>query len=187
MSIKYLEEIKTNLTFDLKDIQFNIEFNESRLNSNKVILQYLKKEIAYSDSLQFHFGNLIFTTRTLPNSSAYENLKSRGLEIVSNDSLRQQITKLYSFTYHNLIDFEKQDDNSFQYEILMPEVSKAIEIIKVWEVGKPIDRQNIFDNIPLKNALTTNILLRETMLSWYIGLKKGVQDCIKKIDAELEK
>jgi hypothetical protein len=146
---KYLTELKTNLTFDLKDIQFNIDFNESKLTSNEITLRYLNKEINYADSLQFHFGNLIFTTRTLPNNSTYENLKSRGLEIISNDSLRQQITKLYSYVYHNIIDFEKQDDNSFQYGIFMPEVSKAIEITKVWENGNVIDEQHIFDNCSL--------------------------------------
>jgi hypothetical protein len=184
---KYLTELKTNLTFDLKDIQFNIDFNESKLTSNEITLRYLNKEINYADSLQFHFGNLIFTTRTLPNNSTYENLKSRGLEIISNDSLRQQITKLYSYVYHNIIDFEKQDDNSFQYGIFMPEVSKAIEITKVWENGNVIDEQHIFDNIQLKNALVTNIKLRETMLSWYKNLKREVEKTIHQIEQELKK
>lgn len=76
---KYLAEIKNNLKSDLPDIQFNIDFNENRLKSNEIVLGYLNKEISYSDSLKFHFGNLIFTSRTLPNTSAYENLKSLGL------------------------------------------------------------------------------------------------------------
>ena len=61
--------------------------------------------------------------RTLPNTSVYENLKSRGLEILTNETLRQNITSLYSFSYHNLIDFEKQDDNIFQYGLFIPEVT----------------------------------------------------------------
>jgi len=78
----------------LKDIQFNINFNERKLKSNQIILRYLNKEINYSDLLKFHFRNLIFTTRKLPNNSAYENLKSKGLEIISNDSLRLQVKNL---------------------------------------------------------------------------------------------
>lgn len=154
---KYLLEIRNSLEFDLKDIQFNIDFNEGKLQSNKVILRYMKNEIDYSDTLKFHFGNLIFSTRTLPNTSAYDHLKSRGLEIISNDTLRQQITTLYSFRYHNIIDFEVQDDHPFQYEIFMPEVNQSIEIVEVWEEGVPIDEKRIRQNIRLKNALTTNI------------------------------
>jgi len=184
---KYLTEIRNSLKSDLPDINFNIDFNESRLKSNEIVLQYLNREIDYSDSLKFHFGNLIFTTRTLPNTSAYENLKSRGLEIITNDTLRQNITSLYSFSYHNVIDFEKQDDNSFQYGLFIPEVSKVLNIQSVWKSAEPIDGQKLLDNFQLKNAITTNIFLRKYMLTQYNGLKKSVENCINQINSELEK
>jgi len=183
---KYLIEIRNSLQFDLKDIQFNIGFNESRLRSNEIVLQYLNREIEYSDSLKFHFANMIFTTRTLPNQSAYENLKSRGLEIISNDSLRQNITTLYSFTFHNLIDFELKDDFSFQYGLFMPEVSKAFKIEAIWERAEPIDGQNLFENHQLKNVITTNIFLRKTMLGYYYSLKESVELTINLISQELD-
>jgi len=47
---KYLTEIKNSLESDLPDIQFNLDFNESRLKSNEIILQYMNREIIYSDS-----------------------------------------------------------------------------------------------------------------------------------------
>jgi hypothetical protein len=187
LETKYLKEIRNNLKSDLPDINFNIEFNESRLRSNEIVLQYLNREIDYSDSLKFHFGNLIFTTRTLPNISAYESLKSRGLEIITNDTLRQNITSLYSFLYHNVIDFEKQDDNSFQYGLFIPEVSKAFNIQTVWKSAVPIEEQKIPDNYQLKNAITTNILIRKYMLTQYYELKKSVGNCINQIDTELKK
>lgn len=109
---KYLSEMRGNLKFDLKDIKFNINFNEIRLRSNQIVLQYLNKEIPYSDTLEVHFSNLFLSTRTLPNNSTYETVKSRGLDIISNDSLRQQITTLYDFYFKNLIDFETQDDHN---------------------------------------------------------------------------
>lgn len=184
---KYLMEIGNNLKSDLPDINFNIDFNESRLKSNEIVLLYLNREIDYSDSLKFHFGNLIFSTRTLPNTSTYENLKSRGLEIITNDALRQMITTLYSFSYHNVIDFEKQDDHPFQYGVLFPEVMKAFNIHTVWKNAEPIDRQKLRDNYQLKNAITTNILIRKHILSYYTELKKSVENCINEISIELEK
>ncbi len=187
LETKYLTEIRNNLKSDLPDINFNIDFNESRLKSNEIILQYLNREIDYSDSLKFHFGNLIFTTRTLPNTSAYENLKSRGLEIITNDTLRLNITSLYSFLYHNVIDFEKQDDNSFQYGLFIPEVSKVLNMQSVWKSAEPIDGQILLDNYQLKNAITTNIFIRKYMLAQYYDLKKSVENCINQINTELKK
>ncbi|NOT73524.1 MAG: hypothetical protein HOP08_01260 [Cyclobacteriaceae bacterium] len=131
--VKYLTEIKNNLKFDLNDIQFNIDFNVKRLRSNLVVLQYLNKEIPYSDSIGFHLSNLPYSARTLPNNSTYETVKSKGLDIISNDSLRQRITTLYDFGYKNVIDFESKDDHQFQFGILLPEVIKSINVIAVWK------------------------------------------------------
>lgn len=118
--------MRDNLRFDLNDIQFNIDFNNERLRSNEIVLQYLNEEVPYSDTIGFHLSNVIYSTRTLPNNSTYATVKSRGIDIISNDSLRQQITTLYDFRYKNVIDFETQDDHKFQFEIFLPELVKAV-------------------------------------------------------------
>lgn len=187
LEIKYLTEIKSSLEFDLNDIEFNLDFNKDKLKSNEIILQYVREEITFADSLHKHFGNLIFTTRTLPNSSAFENLKSKGIEIITNDSIRQELTKLYSFYYFNARDFETQNDHHFQYETFMPTVTKVIEIIEVWENGKPIDQNSLINNFEFKNALVINIKLRDEMVKTYVQLKHKVENCLKLIDNELKK
>ncbi len=87
LEIKYLKELRSNLKFDFSDIDFNIEFNHSRFKSTKIVLTHLRNRQPYHDSLGFHFSNILFSTITLPNTSAYESLRSKGLEIISNDSL----------------------------------------------------------------------------------------------------
>jgi hypothetical protein len=111
LEVKYLKEMRANLLFDLKDIDFNIDFNESRRQSNEAVIYHLTNDLPYHDSLDFHMANLLFSTRSLPNMSAYESLKSKGLEIISSDSLRANITYVYSFSYPNAIDFEHADDH----------------------------------------------------------------------------
>jgi len=186
LEIKYLEEIRNNLKSDISDIDFNIAFNQKRLRANKVVLEFVNGELKNTDSLNFHLANLIFTTRTLVNSSAYENLKSRGLEIISDDSLRQTITTLYAFTFHNVIDFETQDDHKFQYESFIPEVSKALKIKTVWKDAELIDSKQLANNYQFKNTLLTNMMLREYMQTYYVDLKEQVEKCINSIELELK-
>lgn len=183
---KYLSEMRDNLVFDLKDIQFNIDYNEIRLRSNQIVLQYLNKEIPYSDTLEVHFSNLFLSTRTLPNNSTYETIKSRGLDIISNDSLRQQITTLYDFWFKNLIDFETKDDHNMQYHMLLPEIMKAIEINKVEVSAKPVNEQAILTNYQFKNSLTINIHIRKYMLESYYNVQHQVQQAIIQIDQFLD-
>ncbi len=194
LEIKYLTEIRNSLESDLPDIEFNIEFNRSKLNSHQVILQYIDGELGYSDSLSFHFSNLLFNTRTLVNTSAYENLKSRGLEIISNDSLRMSITRLYAFEFHNLVDFETKDDHVFQYSQFLPEITNALKINSlnpslgfVSGEAEPIDVTGIKNDISFKNTLLINLVLRQYMVDNYENLHEIVKDEIQEIEAELQK
>jgi hypothetical protein len=104
------------------------------------------------------------------------------LEIITNDSLRQNIISLYSFSFHNLVDFETQDDYPFQFELFLPEVSKALNIETVWENAEPIDQQELLDNYRFKNMTTMNIHIRKYILSLHRELKNRVENCINQID-----
>jgi hypothetical protein len=187
LEIKILNEIKSNLLLDLTDIKINIDFNRDKLRSNEIVLNYLNDDLIQFDSLSFHFGNILGSTRSIANSSAYENLKSRGLEIVTKDSLRIAITSIYEIEYHNVIDFEMQDDHKHQYEILWPEVMKAVNISEMWKSAIPVGKQNLKENYQFKNAIVTNVFIRKYMLSNYTDLEEQVTKVIKQIELELIK
>ncbi len=186
LETKYLGEIKSNLEQDIQDIQFNIQFNEDKLNSNEIVLSYLNSEIGYSDSLHFHFSNLLGSTRSIVNISGYQNLTSKGLEIIKTDSLRKRITEVYSTFYENIIDFEFQDDHRHQYDVLWPEVINSIEIESMWENARPINTVEILNNYKLKNAISTNIFFRKYVLGKYKNLHKHVTELIVQIENELK-
>lgn len=192
LEIKYLKEIAANLRSDSIDIAFNIEFNEVRLRSGQMVLKALNENGAYSDTLDQYFGNLIYTTRSVVNFSAYETLKSRGLEIITNDSLRKAITHLYSFSYHNAIDFEKQDDHAMQYEVVIPSVVNKIifhpreDVRMAMRSAEPRDFEALKKDDDFKNALMLNTELRGYMLDIYRGLAGSVASCRAHIKSELE-
>ncbi len=194
VEIGYLKEISKNLEKDAHDIQFNIEFNEIRLHSSQTVLDYLDSNEIYSDTMDTYFGGLLYTTRTLVDYSAFEALQSRGLEIISDDSLRQMISTLYSFQYHNTIDFEIQDDHALQYDVVMPAVLKKLSLRPATDTknggGQQLARPRNFETLKgdddFKNALVLNIELREYMLNNYRFLENKVAACQERILIELD-
>ena len=193
IQIKYLNEIANNLKADLEDVRFNIGFNETRLNASRIVLNSLNHNDTYSDSLDVYYGSLLYTTRSVVNYSAYETLKSKGLEIVTNDNLRKAITKLYSFYYQNVIDFEIQDDHAMQYQIVMPTVLSRIEVRKKdnnsitgEQLGKPINFETLKNDVEFKNAIVMNEDLRVYMLENYRQLEQNILECTALINDELE-
>ena len=193
LEIKYLKEIATNLESDSADIAFNIQFNEMRLRSAEMVLKGLSENETYSDTLNHYFGTLLYTTRSVVNFSAYETLKSRGLEIITNDSLRKMITHLYSFSYHNAIDFEKQDDHAMQYEVIIPAVVDKLifhpneDMRMAIRSAEPKDFEALKTNDEFKNVLMLNVELRAYILNMYRGLATSVAECRSRIQFELEK
>lgn len=194
VEVKYLKEIAQNLESDMRDIQFNIDFNETRYLASEIVLNYLESNEIYSDTLDIYFGSLLYTTRSVMDYSAFDALKSRGLEIISNDSLRQLISKLYSFHYHNVIDFESQDDHAFQYAIVMPTVLKRLKVrksedlnlVEAQQLARPIEFDALKQDDEFKNAIIMNKDLREYMLKNYRGLEKRVKICRNAIERELK-
>ena len=192
VEVKYLKEIAKNLESDMGDIQFNINFNETRNRAIEIVLNSLENDVAYSDTLDIYFGSLLYTTRSVVDYSAFDALKSQGLEIISKDSLRQLISKLYSYHYHNVIDFEIQDDHALQYEIVMPTVLSRLKIRKgegndiSQQLASPIDFDALKRDDEFKNSLVMNKDLREYMLINYRGLEKRVNICRVAIEKELK-
>jgi hypothetical protein len=192
VEIKYLKEIAQHLRMDSVDIQFNIQFNKVRLRAGEMVLKSLNEHDAYSDTMDQYFGNLHYTTRSVVNFSAYETLKSRGLEIISNDSLRMMITELYSFSYHNVIDFEKQDDHALQYAVVIPAVVRELVMHPnpsprvEFASASPLDFVGLKSDDAFKNAIVMNNDLRVYMLSNYRDLAEKVAECRERIRIELE-
>lgn len=96
---KSLKELHSALNSDLKDIKETLEGVDIDIYSVTRVQQFLRKEVPPFDSLRYFIPHTFAYTFHLANTSAYETLKSRGLDLISNDSLRLKIAELYDVTY----------------------------------------------------------------------------------------
>ena len=94
----------------LAELRSNLEENVTLLSSYTTLLSHISAELPYSDDLIPHFSNLDHWASPYLTSSAYETLKSRGLDIISDSSLRQQIVKLFEVRYVTLVnDYDRAE------------------------------------------------------------------------------
>lgn len=135
--IVYLTELKKGLETDLEG-EFIPAFKiyKRKLEAHSKLLAYYEnKETFPNDSLSKYFRiclrpewDFVF------NTAAFENIKSSGIDIISNDSIRSRISTLYSYSYPNI---REVNQNYIRYYDL--QVS-------------PI----IYDNINLRNNPSTS-------------------------------
>lgn len=182
---KIITEMKKNLQVDLSDVKWNIDRNQMFLQSNQNVLQHLQTRSPFVDSLETDFGNIMGNTQLVKNSSAYDNLKSLGFNLISNDSLRMSITNLYGARYNYISNFEKIDDR-FQWDNLYPAFRSNVELFKIWEKASPFAPAELVDNNNFKESLKMNIELRQFAIGVYESLERDILTTISLIDEELQ-
>ncbi|NND09354.1 MAG: hypothetical protein HKN87_23520 [Saprospiraceae bacterium] len=114
LEIEILEEIKNNIETDFVDHNQNM-FNLNQIvTSSEIILGHLNQDLPYHDSLEYHFSWLAMGANFDAVKSGYELMVSKGVNIISNDTIRQKISHLYSNRYTWLRDFlkDRQQQNS---------------------------------------------------------------------------
>jgi hypothetical protein len=93
--INTLESINESLKQDKIQLEGIIPSNDNVRNSIDFILNQFNEGLPYDNSLDYHFGNT--TSTWVPNfqTSTFEALKSEGVNLISNTTLRNSIIQFY--------------------------------------------------------------------------------------------
>lgn len=181
-----LNELLLNLRADYDDIQINLSLLSIALNSSEIVLNQLEEKNPYHDSLNYHFGQLTAGAVFFKNLSAFESIKSIGIDIISNDSLRQQISHLYSVMYDVLIYGEKLH-HQVVLERLFPVCSETLRTINppIDSAGYaiPIDYPELYDNNVFKEAVKQSIFHLILQIRNY----QKTRDLLLSLVADIEK
>ena len=105
---RIVADIRRGLQKDLLDLRENMMGHETALVSCAYFRRLALGEPVAPDSFQFHRRNLLRDYLNAQNTAGYVNLKSRGLEIIRDDSLRNSIVALYEYDYELVRKLEEQ-------------------------------------------------------------------------------
>jgi len=184
--IVLLNEMKSNLQADLKDLEFNIKYNKERIQCNEVIRTVIEQKLPYNDTLKPYFGKFFGNFQLSENTSAWENLKSVGLDLISNDSLRKNLSNLYSNKYAYLENLEKGLDDRYHWDYLYPKVLEHISMDELWVSGKPRNYDEWINDIEFYEVLKMNMKWRYYMQNQYEQNYESVLELEVQIDSHLK-
>lgn len=105
---KILTEISNGLEKDLEDIRLNKNGHTNGIAACEYFRKILVGENEDTDSTLFYYHYLTRDFISIQNVAGYETLKSKGLELIDNDSLRLAIISLYEYDYNTLRKLEEE-------------------------------------------------------------------------------
>ena len=182
--IKMLKEIKTSLNNDLSDIQGNLQIL-TPMQLNKQILIDSEKT-GYHDSLHQHLNSLIYDRVYLAiNRGSFESLKSVGLYLISNDSIRLKIVNLYEYTYKIQEKNEQEKDN--HYLIKANEFSYQVMKLHEEQQGQRERYKRLFEETEFKVFLYQVYNFDRFKQNQYLFFERTLQALIAEIEAEIKR
>jgi len=92
---KFEHEILKDIANGIEDNYFQIELslrnNKASIESANIILNALENNLPYNDSLDVHFSKSISWVSAKFNNNGYESLKSYGVNLITNDTIRGSV------------------------------------------------------------------------------------------------
>jgi hypothetical protein len=114
--LEALREMRAGLTTDLADLREDLSRYRRIDHSSRLLLDRLHRGLPTEPGLDTVFGAQLGYRRHLGNSTAYESLRSRGLGLIADDSLRNAVIDFYglqnsTIALWNEIDTRLVDEN----------------------------------------------------------------------------
>ncbi|MCX2743363.1 hypothetical protein OO013_05770 [Mangrovivirga sp. M17] len=188
---KILSEILNGLIKDSEDVKLNVTGHQQGIKSVIYWKDVINGKSFNTDSLAQHYYMLTRDFISLQNTSGYETLKSRGFELIKNDSLRSEIISLYEFDYQTLKKLEEDYPEAQFHSSYFKQINETITPNFIFD-----PKGNIIDiNLPLdisesdKKILLINLwkiyVNRTFILKMYGEVEKNIESLKKKIRTEL--
>jgi hypothetical protein len=182
--LNLLIEVKSNLVVTLNNFKKDTLFNTESIIQLRKIEHYIFQDLPYNTELDTAFGSIGHWGSPYPIATAYTTLKTKGLDIISNTTLRNKIVNMYEFELTVL----KNDYDVGEWNILNsfnPFIYKHIRSKNSKQSARPNDFESLKLNHEFSNKLGKIISLREGGLKLYKTTMISIEELIKDLDKEL--
>lgn len=181
---KSLRELQSALRADLTDIQFNINWHESAKTSCNVLLKVYEEKPPYHDSLGNHFGHMARFSQFLPELGTYESIKSNGIGLISNDSLRIKISHYYENEIKYALGNEEINRSLLPFDFEL--YRKYFYVKEIVNYAVPIDYDALLQDETFRSYLYSTRAFRSLEEEMFRELEKTCQNLIDRIEEELK-
>ena len=182
--LKILEAMKENLNSDIIDMEENIKIYSRARKSTGEILKVLNYPGYETDSLNSYFAHLTDYATFIETTSAYENLKTIGFEIIKNDSLKKNIMQIYGKQYQLIENSETVHAN--YVNLHLNSVIFDNLIMGINQMSSPIDISELKQNRRFNETLKFNYGHLDLLTTRYSEIKLDVEALVEQIDAVLK-
>lgn len=155
-----LRELRGALVSDREVLAANLDSLKLAAELLTDLQAHLHAEMGYSDSLDAYFGAMYGLRITFVNAAPYESIKSRGLDLVSSDSLRALMTSVYDLRFSRLDEMHRTQ-RSVVLEALRPYFLTHFKDLEFNRSATPLDYSFVVSDQTFLNLLDYRLQVLE--------------------------
>ena len=191
VEIEILEGIREDLLRDTIDLNYNIDAYRSFMEIDSLAIDYFTNPRPPDpEIIQILYSYLKFSVTLVLHDTHFNQARQRGLSIISNAGLREQINRLYEFDYEALKLVENDMPQNFRYDSLLANRfeqlfylnEQGVVAISAEKYQKIIQDRHIgFILMEHRNIYTYMVQ------DFYLPTLQKVENLIRAIETELER
>ena len=180
---KILNDIKSSLQDNLFEFRLSLNCNKNAVLSANLVLNNLNGNLPYNDSLDVHFSKAVqWCTPTLYNGG-YESLKTYGVNLVTNDSIRDMLG-IFDGSWIPTLGRRQEE---YFYNTASPILAELFDKVAMRTKMKPFKYDALKNSNKFISVINTSIALREDQIKFYSDWLESLIKLDKMIDIELKK
>ena len=97
--LELLESLNSDLRNNKSELERTILNFQKGAERHRLILKYLEEDLSYDNKLDTAFARIATWATPYFRNSTYETLKTKGIDIIENKDLKNDIIKIYDFDF----------------------------------------------------------------------------------------
>ena len=181
-----LRELKADLEYNKGELEIIMLENQKFLKGYLLINTYIENNWPYAEELDAAFSNLDIWAQPYLANTTYETIKSRGIEIIRNDSLKKHINTVYSLNIKSLTEdvmpWEWSFSQNTTQRIMVSNVRRDLEE----DLARPNDFERLKKDEEFRNFMSILIAIRYSNIDYSQDTLEAVEGLIAHIEEELK-
>jgi len=184
LEIATLIEIQKGLNQALNENERAEKANLRTLKSYEILLEHFEKKLPYSKSLNVNFSSLMAWQEPDFNYAGFELFKSRGPDLISNDSIKIKLLDIYEEKIQYLVNDHNKTEWNYNNTVMTPFYTNNFEIDLRNKTAIPNDYTKLMNNQQFKNKLTYLMYIRRYGVDRSTELSSLIKTLINDISTE---
>jgi hypothetical protein len=186
IELSLLEELRSDLKFSKQDLEDVNRTNKEYLDAYYLIYNSIENDLAYNSALDTAFSYLDVWGQPYLSTMTYETIKTKGIDMIENDSLKKHIVEVYNLHIQSLeedmVEWEWSFNQNTTQRMMVGNVRRGVHKNRM---ARPNDFEALKKDDEFRNFLSILINVREDNIEYTKWTHKAIEKLIAHIDDEL--